>query len=133
MKTTNEPLASSFACRKLAALEGKPSPAREMAFRDGIDLAAEMPDRFAVGLRRNDKSQPCPVLRGGMLIKKENHPQAHLTNRTKLMSPQPMASRPEAIVSKSKKTPPPPENPTKANVPTAAKSTAQPSQAHQGR
>ena len=31
-----------FACRKLAVLEGKPSPAREMAFRDSIDLAVKM-------------------------------------------------------------------------------------------
>ena len=39
-------IATIFACRKLSALEGKPSPAREMAFRDSIDLAAEMMRRI---------------------------------------------------------------------------------------
>jgi hypothetical protein len=29
-------------CRKLAALEGRPSPAREMAFRDAIETATEL-------------------------------------------------------------------------------------------
>jgi hypothetical protein len=29
-------IAAIFACRKLAAPEGKPSPAREMAFRDAL-------------------------------------------------------------------------------------------------
>ena len=40
-KRTLGVIAPIFACRKLAALEGKPSPARETAFRDSIDLAAE--------------------------------------------------------------------------------------------
>jgi len=40
--------AAIFACRKLAVLEGKPSPAREMAFRDSIDLAAEMMRRIVL-------------------------------------------------------------------------------------
>ncbi len=40
-KRTIGVIATIFACRKLSALEGKPSPAREMAFRDSIDLAAE--------------------------------------------------------------------------------------------
>ena len=31
-----------FLCRKLAALDGRPSPARELAFRDSIDLAVEL-------------------------------------------------------------------------------------------
>jgi hypothetical protein len=39
-------IAAIFACRKLAALEGKPSPAREMAFRDSIDLASELMRRI---------------------------------------------------------------------------------------
>jgi hypothetical protein len=54
-------------------------------------------------------------------------------NRTKPMNAQPTASRPEAIISKSKRMPAPPVNPTKANLPTAAKTKAQPSQAHQGK
>ena len=45
-KRTLGVIAAIFACRKLAALEGKPSPAREMAFRDSIDLAAEMMRRM---------------------------------------------------------------------------------------
>jgi hypothetical protein len=40
-----------FACRKLAALEGSPSPAREIAFRDSIALAEEL-------LRRIDARWP---------------------------------------------------------------------------
>ena len=45
-KRTIGVIAAIFACRKLSALEGKPSPAREMAFRDSIDLAAEMMRRI---------------------------------------------------------------------------------------
>jgi hypothetical protein len=45
---------------------------------------------------------------------------------------QPVASRPEAIMSKSKRMPPA-VNPTKANLPTTAKTKAQPNQAHQGK
>ena len=45
-KRTLGVVAAIFACRELAALEGKPSPAREMAFRDSIDLAAEMMRRI---------------------------------------------------------------------------------------
>jgi hypothetical protein len=29
-------------CRKLAALDARPSPAREMAFRDAIEMATEL-------------------------------------------------------------------------------------------
>jgi hypothetical protein len=32
-------VAGMLLCRKLAALEGRPSPAREMAFRDAIETA----------------------------------------------------------------------------------------------
>ena len=73
------------------------------------------------------------------LIKKEyealgdDHPQAHLTNRMIPTNAQPMASRPEAIMSKSERMPPPAVNPTKANLPTTAKTKAQPSHAHQGK
>ena len=51
-KRTLGVIAAIFACRKLSVLDGKPSPAREMAFRDSIDLAAEnyAPDRFAMAL-----------------------------------------------------------------------------------
>jgi hypothetical protein len=45
-KRTLGVIATIFACRKLSALEGKPSPAREMAFRDSIDLAVEMMRRI---------------------------------------------------------------------------------------
>ncbi len=47
-KRTLGVIAAIFACRKFASLEGKPSPAREMAFRDSIDLAAEMMRRIDV-------------------------------------------------------------------------------------
>ena len=46
---------------------------------------------------------------------------------------QPMASRPEAIASKIKRKPAPAVNPTRANLPTTAKTKAPPSQAHQGK
>jgi hypothetical protein len=45
-KRTLGVIAAIFACRKLAALERKPSPAREMALRDSIDLAVEMMRRI---------------------------------------------------------------------------------------
>jgi hypothetical protein len=35
-------VAGMLLCRKLAALEGRPSPAREMAFRDSIEIATEL-------------------------------------------------------------------------------------------
>jgi hypothetical protein len=50
-KRTLGVIAAIFACRKLAALEGKPSPAREMAFRNSIDLAEEL-------MRRIDQRWP---------------------------------------------------------------------------
>jgi hypothetical protein len=31
-----------FLCRKVAALDGRPSPARELAFREAIDTATEL-------------------------------------------------------------------------------------------
>jgi hypothetical protein len=45
-KRTLGAIAAIFAYRKLTALEGKPSPAPEMAFRDSIDLATEMMRRI---------------------------------------------------------------------------------------
>jgi hypothetical protein len=45
-KRTLGVIAAIFAWRKLSVLDGKPSPAREMAFRDSIDLAAEMTRRI---------------------------------------------------------------------------------------
>ena len=45
-KRTLGVIAAIFACRKLSAPDGKPSPAREMVFRDSIDLAAEMMRRI---------------------------------------------------------------------------------------
>jgi hypothetical protein len=50
-KRTLGVIAAIFACRKLAALEGKPSPAREIAFSDSIQLAEEL-------LRRIDNKWP---------------------------------------------------------------------------
>jgi hypothetical protein len=41
-KRTIGVIAAIFACRKLSALEDKPSPAREYAFRDSIQLAEEL-------------------------------------------------------------------------------------------
>jgi hypothetical protein len=52
------------------------------------------------------------------------YPQAHLTNR--------MIPTNAQLMSKSKRMPPA-VNPTKANLPTAAKTKAQPNQAHQGK
>jgi hypothetical protein len=45
-KRTLGVIAAIFACRKLSAPDGKPSPARQMVFRDSIDLAAEMMRRI---------------------------------------------------------------------------------------
>jgi hypothetical protein len=45
-KRTLAVVAAIFACRRLAALEAKPSPAREMAFRDSIHLAEELMRRI---------------------------------------------------------------------------------------
>lgn len=50
-KRTLTVVSAMFICRKMAALEGKPSPAREMAFSDSIDLAAEL-------MRRIDQRWP---------------------------------------------------------------------------
>jgi hypothetical protein len=41
-KRTLGVIAAIFVCRKLSTVYGKPSPAREMALRDSIDLAAEI-------------------------------------------------------------------------------------------
>ena len=45
-KRTLGVIAAIFVCRKLSVLEGKPSPAREMAFQDSIRLAEEMMKRI---------------------------------------------------------------------------------------
>jgi hypothetical protein len=45
-KRTLGVIAAIFVCRKLSTPDGKPSPAREMAFRDSIDLAVEMMRRI---------------------------------------------------------------------------------------
>ena len=50
-KRTLGVIAAMFLCRRMAALEGRPSPAREMAFRDSIDLADEL-------MRRIDQRWP---------------------------------------------------------------------------
>jgi hypothetical protein len=63
----------------------------------------------------------------------DDQPRAHLTNRVIPTNAQPMANRPEAIISKTKRMPAPAVNPTNANLPTTAKIKASPSQAHQGK
>jgi hypothetical protein len=50
-KRTLAIVAAVFLTRKLAALEGKPSPVREMAFRESLELAEEL-------LRRIDRIHP---------------------------------------------------------------------------
>jgi len=40
-KRTLGVIAAIFLCRKLAALEGRPSPARQTAFMQSIELAGE--------------------------------------------------------------------------------------------
>jgi hypothetical protein len=45
--------AAMFLCRRLAALEGRPSPAREAAYRDSIENAVEL-------MRRIDARFPTP-------------------------------------------------------------------------
>jgi hypothetical protein len=49
-----------FLCRKLAGLDGRPSPAREVAFRDAIDTATELmrrvEARFPTAQRQRDKA-----------------------------------------------------------------------------
>jgi hypothetical protein len=50
-KRTLAIVAAIFLCRKLAALDGRPSPARQTAFMDSIELAEEL-------LRRIDHRWP---------------------------------------------------------------------------
>jgi len=45
-KRTLAVVSAIFVCRKLTALEGKPSPAREMAFRESVELAEELMRRI---------------------------------------------------------------------------------------
>jgi hypothetical protein len=45
-KRTLGVIAAVFPCRKLAALEGRPSPARQTAFMDSIELAEELMRRI---------------------------------------------------------------------------------------
>jgi hypothetical protein len=54
-KRTLGVIAAIFASRKLAALEGKPLPAREVAFKSSIDLAEEL-------MRRIDRRWPAKSL-----------------------------------------------------------------------
>jgi len=50
-KRTLAVIAAMFLCRKLAALEGRPSPARMMAFKESINRAEEL-------MRRIDERWP---------------------------------------------------------------------------
>jgi hypothetical protein len=45
-KRTLGVIAAIFLCRKLAALDGRPSPARQSAFADSIALAEELMRRI---------------------------------------------------------------------------------------
>jgi hypothetical protein len=45
-KRTLGVIAAIFACRKLAELEGRPSPARETAFSESISLGEELMRRI---------------------------------------------------------------------------------------
>jgi hypothetical protein len=56
-KRTLGVIASIFLCRKLAALEGRPSPARQTAFMDSIELAEEL-------MRRLDARWPANKIPG---------------------------------------------------------------------
>jgi hypothetical protein len=40
--------AAMFMCRRVSGLDARPSPARELAFRDSIDLAVELLRRIDV-------------------------------------------------------------------------------------
>jgi hypothetical protein len=44
-----------FLCRKLAALDGRPSPARELAFREAIDTATELMRRIEARFPNNSR------------------------------------------------------------------------------
>lgn len=50
-KRTLGVIAAILACRKLAVLEGRPSPAREAAFSDALSLAEDL-------MRRIDRRWP---------------------------------------------------------------------------
>jgi transposase len=50
-KRTLAVVAAIFLCRKLAALDGRPSPARLMAFKESLNLAEEL-------MRRIDERWP---------------------------------------------------------------------------
>jgi hypothetical protein len=50
-KRTLGVIAAIFACRKLAVLEARPSPAREAAFSDALSLAEDL-------MRRIDRRWP---------------------------------------------------------------------------
>jgi hypothetical protein len=50
-KRTLAVVAAIFLCRRLAALDGRPSPARQTAFQESVELAEEL-------LRRIDARWP---------------------------------------------------------------------------
>ena len=56
-KRTLAVVTAIFLCRKLAALDGRPSPARQTAFMDSIELAEEL-------LRRIDARWPANRIPG---------------------------------------------------------------------
>jgi hypothetical protein len=56
-KRTLAVIAAMFLCRKLSALEQRPSPARMMAFKESINLAEEL-------MRRIDERWPASSVSG---------------------------------------------------------------------
>jgi hypothetical protein len=79
-KRTLAVIAAIFLCRKLAAVDGRPSPARMVAFEDSINLAEEL-------IRRVDERWPAkqapskdvntaykyPAARGGRCYVLQSH------------------------------------------------------------
>ena len=49
--------AAMFLCRRLASLDGRPSPARELAYRDSIDHAVELMRRIDARYPSSAKSR----------------------------------------------------------------------------
>jgi hypothetical protein len=64
--------AAMFMCRRLAGLDGRPNPARELVFRDSIDLAVELLRRidadFQPRTRTSDSAMKAP-LRDGLPVR----------------------------------------------------------------
>ena len=94
--------------------------------RSVFTLTPPPPPRFGLRLKFGEIQ--------GRRVRPPSYPQAHLTKRMKPTNAQPIANRPEAIMSKNARTPAPSAaNLAQANLPTKTSPKAQPSQAHQGK